>query len=875
MDICDGQRRSFLLTVVHAINDGWAADSVCASLELKLAWNVTPMAMLRVLVAAAVVVVSLSSCGNPASTDAAKEKSKRLAARVELNDVVTQHGDPQRTGATLVETRLTPDRVHDGSFGRLFEWKVDGQIYAQPLYVSNLKYGDRRINVVVVATTNNSVYAFEGPSVDSDLKPSDTPLWHVPNSVLGTPLPFNFFWMPSGIFGYNIYPQIGITATPVIDRDSQTVYVTVKSSLSPTSSDGSGHVKYELVALNLLNGQIKARSAIRASYNDAEGRAILFDTTTSLQRAGLLEANGRIYMAFGSHQDTTPYHGWVIAYDASNLKYVSAYCTTCLHKPSSGLGGIWQAGAGPALDDTGNLYVISGNGSYGKKPADTPPKIDTGTSFIKLDKDLNVVGSWTPATFACLNRTDTDLGSAGPTFLSRGSALIGGGKEGVLYAIQSDAFRGVQVGAVISATGNGPPCEGGPRPAANGAGYSSIRATPRWKMDGIMDWLRRLVNPLAAQGFHHIHGSPVQWTVTGPNGDQLLLYVSGERDVLRAFEYPKDFSTGPELGATPQDSFESVCKNSDHGMPGGFLTLSANGKDPQSGIVWASMPRYNKNALTGIVPGVLRAYKAYPEHGTTKLIEIWNSDSGGNITLDCAHEHTHGPDQVGLFAKFVPPTVAEGKVYLSTFSGMLAVYGLKKPGGVENPAVANKSFDAQLQIHDLPPSADAGTPVAVSIRATNTGGSTWHPSDGIRLSSQLVPGEEYTEIDGKDLLGVQRDVAPGESYSFNFHLAARNAEAVHYFSWRLLRTGGLTRQPGGDWFGDTTEERRVMILRPGCNPIRERARSLIDRMRSSALRANVIQSDPATESEIESLQQEAHGADCSLAAELIEPMEPE
>jgi hypothetical protein len=196
-----------------------------------------------VLITATAVLVQLAACSKPTSQSAATGPSSKLAAPVGSSDVLMQHGNPQRTGATLTETRLTPTTVRGGSFGRLFEWTVDGQIYTQPLYVSNVAYGGRQINMVVVATTNNSVYAFEAPPADSDVKPADGALWWTRNDVLGAPLPFNFFWMPSGIFGYNIYPQIGITATPVIDRKSQTIYVTVKSQGSQTAADAAAAVK--------------------------------------------------------------------------------------------------------------------------------------------------------------------------------------------------------------------------------------------------------------------------------------------------------------------------------------------------------------------------------------------------------------------------------------------------------------------------------------------------------------------------------------------------------------------------------------------------------------------------------------------------------
>ena len=539
-------------------------------------------------------------------------KTSRGVLGSSVFDVLTQHNDSQRTGATLHETLLTPERVNKpGQFGWLFDWEVDGQIYAQPLYVSHVPYGGRLINMVIVATMNNSVYAFEAPAAENTIRPSKDPLWKVESNILGEPLPYNFFSMIWGVFGYNIRPLIGITATPVIDRERGTVYVSVKSA-DVTVDGWCDTGTYRLFAIDLLTGALKKPGKkIEARYpNQVPFRhESKFDPTCNFQRAGLLEANKRIYLAFASHQDSLPFHGWLLAYDADNLEQVAAYCTTCGEDHGDTLppfqklpfkkGGIWQAGGGPASDEHGNVYVITGDGSF------EPAIGDLGESFIKLDPDLNVLGSWTPATYDCLNYTDADLGSAGPLFISGSSVLVGGGKEGILYALRPEALHHTHVGESGPEVAAAPCRKTDPTPKASGPGYWSIQASPPWEHHRGVDFLGTIESSMIGHAYHHIHGSPALWRVGDPSDERLLLYLSAERDYLRAYEFENDrgFVVGSNPGAVPKSTFTSRCLNSKKGMPGGFLTVSANGSDPESGIVWAAMPRFNEDALIHVVPG--------------------------------------------------------------------------------------------------------------------------------------------------------------------------------------------------------------------------------------------------------------------------------
>ena len=288
-------------------------------------------------------------------------------------DVLTQHDNAARTGANLFETRLEPEKVASPSFQRLFQWSVDGQIYGQPLYLSQVVVGNRTMNMVIVTTMNNSVYAFEAPDAGSDQQPSPYPLWQVDKRTLGAPLLFDYFPMKWWILGFNIKPSIGIVSTPVIDRQLGLVYVTAKSGSGGWFFGLGRHIHYKLFAIEFRTGKVKPGVEIAAEGKDATGAVVAkFDASRELQRAGLLEANGQIYLAFASHQDSTPYHGWVLAYDAKSLAQTGVYCTTCAHVrendcDASCEGGIWQAGGGPVADRAGNIYVMTGNGTFDRE----------------------------------------------------------------------------------------------------------------------------------------------------------------------------------------------------------------------------------------------------------------------------------------------------------------------------------------------------------------------------------------------------------------------------------------------------------------------------------------------------------------------------
>jgi outer membrane protein assembly factor BamB len=515
-----------------------------------------------------------------------------LAVTAQAQNVLTQHNDICRSGANLSETHLTHQSVKSG-FGKLFSREVDGQIYAQPLIVTGLDIPGKGVrNVVYVATMKNNLYAF-----DADDPAEDTPFWH---KNLGRPVPYELIPVNWGslFFQYNIKPFIGITSTPVIDVAKRRIWVSVKTMV--TDDD----IRYYLYALDLVTGEIQATSQPIQS-GDGEDK---LQGKTALQRPGLLLANNMVYLAFGSQQDGGFYHGWIVAFNADSLEQKYVFCTTC--GDPLGMGGIWQAGNGPAADKNGNIYIMTSNGKWQQDKM-------YGSSFVKLGPDLNVVDWFTPSNYSTLTLEDVDLGSSGPMLLPN-DQLTGGGKQGWLYLLNAANMGKLQPKHSV------PPA------------LQEFKVSSHWTLN----WLSWLIPVF---GYHHIHGAPVYWESAQQGG--LVVYVWPEESPLQGYRWDpqkhfdtKNYLKGP---AAPK------------GMPGGILSISANGK--KDGLLWATTP-LKDDAFVQTVQGVLRVFDA------NTLEQLWSTDD------------KNGPDDEFNFAKYCPPTIANGKVYLATFSNALNVY---------------------------------------------------------------------------------------------------------------------------------------------------------------------------------------------------------
>jgi hypothetical protein len=353
--------------------------------------------------------------------------------------MVTFHNDNARTGQNLNETVLTPANVNIQTFGKVAFFAVDGKVDAQPLYLSNVTIPGQGVHAVLyVATEGGHVYAFDAISGQA--------LWIV-----------SLFPPGEGPSDFRncieeINPGIGITATPVIDRNmgpNGAIY------LVAMSKDASGNYFQRLHALDVTTGAelFGGPKNITASYpgtgDNSSGGSVVFDPAQYKERAGLLLLNGAVYTTWASHCDQRPYTGWIIGFDASTLNQNTVLNVT----PNGNEGAIWMSGGGPAADSEGNIYLLDGNGMFD----DTldangfPTQGDFGNAFLKLSAQngaLAVADYFEMANQAQENANDMDLGSGGALVLpdqtdASGKVwhlAVGAGKDGNLYLVNRDSM---------------------------------------------------------------------------------------------------------------------------------------------------------------------------------------------------------------------------------------------------------------------------------------------------------------------------------------------------------------------------------------------------------------------------------------------------
>ncbi|HXC42611.1 MAG TPA: hypothetical protein VNY51_03700 [Candidatus Dormibacteraeota bacterium] len=426
--------------------------------------------------------------------------------------VLTWHNDNQRTGQNLSETILNPSNVNSKSFGKLFSYPVDGQIYAQPLYVYNVTIGGQVHNVVYVETENDSVYAFDADGL------STTPLWQV--SFLSTGVTA----VPCGATGActAITPTFGITGTPVIDGNSGTMYL-----VAFTAENGTWVQR--LHALDITSGAEKfggptvIAASVPGTGGGSVGGTVTFDAIHESQRTALLLSNGIVYMGWGTFA-YAPWHGWIMGYNAQTMKQIAVWNDTANGKR----GGIWNAGAGFCADILGNIYVLTGDGTFDANTSGT----EYGDSFVRLTptgtNGLTPADYFTPFNQAYLSTNDLDVGSGGAVIVptqtgAHPSEIIGGGKEAAIFVVDR----------------------------TNMGGYST---TQNNNVQTVTD---------TSKGFW---SSPAYW-----NGG---IYVAGSSGTLNRYTL-----SGGLLSTTPVSHSPTT-----FAYPGATPSISANGN--KTGIVW-------------------------------------------------------------------------------------------------------------------------------------------------------------------------------------------------------------------------------------------------------------------------------------------------
>ena len=534
-----------------------------------------------------------------ATSNADNTKSASVTIGVtDLSGVVTYHNNTSRDGANTKEYALTTSNVNTASFGKLFSCAVDGEVFAQPLWVPNLAIGGGIHNVIFVATQNDSVYAF-----DADAKPCHQ-YWQKTFLSAGvTAVPF------ADTQTDDINKKIGITGTPVIDLAGKTLYVVAKTK------EGTANYHQRLHALNLADGTDKVTAtditpAITVSGSGDTGDSSVGCTSTSgnvpfcplreHQRPGLALVGGIVYVSWASHGDNQPYHGWIMGFNASTLALVSKFNDS----PDGREGGIWMAGGAPAIDSSNNLYVITGNGDFNANSASAPNQ-DYGDSFLQLSSTLAVTDYFTPSNQGSLDGADLDLGSGGAVVLVdlpvpavHQHLLIGGGKgssfNGEVFVLDRD-----NLGKFNASTNN-------------------------------------IVQTFALGGA--IFSTAAFW--------QNILYMAGVGQPLMSFS----LNIPTSLFNTPPGSQSSHT----YQFPGATPSVSSAGVSPAAagtGIVWAldtnatSAP--NASGTDG--PAVLYAYDA-----TNLSTELYHSDTtagssnaAGNAVKFCVPTIANGKVYVG------------------------------------------------------------------------------------------------------------------------------------------------------------------------------------------------------------------------------------
>lgn len=356
------------------------------------------------------------------------------AAASSLAQVTTSQYDNFRTGATLHEKILTPQNVNAKQFGKLGAFKVDGAVYAQPLFVPAVEVpGKGAHDVLYVATEHDSVYAFDA------YRPGDPPLWQVSflDKSGGVTVPSE-----DDVQCPFIRPEVGITSTPVIDLKTGTLYVLARTKIRHAVS--ADEYFQHLHALAITTGVEKfggpklITASVPGQGAGAANGQVTFDPLRENPRAALTLENSTVYMAWASSCDVDPYHGWVMAYDGQTLAQKAVLNVD----PNGREGGIWLSDTGPAVDADGNLYVPTGNGTF---DVDSGGR-DYGDSVLKLDgSSLAVRDYFTPHDQDRISEADSDVGSSGPLLLPDQTGphrhlLLQPTKDSTIYVIDRDSM---------------------------------------------------------------------------------------------------------------------------------------------------------------------------------------------------------------------------------------------------------------------------------------------------------------------------------------------------------------------------------------------------------------------------------------------------
>lgn len=569
------------------------------------------------------------------------------ASLAQAVDVWTVGVDNTRQGWNKFETVLTPANVP--RLKKIREFAVDEKIDVSPLIVGDKLY---------VFTMTNTAFVFD---VNTGAQLAKRPL-AVPFDPADIANPPEL-----GMDLHNIYRKWGITATPVIDVATNTIYVTTFGKPNTASPNTERNNMLWILDATTLNDKQQPVLIAGNADNGGGGIANGFSTPYQKLRSGLgllTDAGGNkaiiISFSINGEKPQGPGHGFVVAYDVRGLNREAGFTPTPAIwnvTPGGGAGGIWMSGSGPAIDGE-DIYLATGNGmDPGTKPD------NFGESFVKLrytagvatvdggKPKLVVADFW--GAFSDFGRADEDqdLGAAGVVLVPERGNLIGGGKDGIIYNLDKNNLGKTtwdpqfNLPFVASYLPNQPNGDAG-LPTATAA-------NPNWP---IVNRDRNLPAQTPTGKSHHIHGTPVYME----RATTAILFLWGENERLKA--YNMNLGTRRITSFRAEGThFASGNMQAPGGMPGGRLVVSSNGTMPNTAVIWGVYP-IQGNANAEIVDGALVAYDATAVVNG-KLKPLFHSDA-------------KPANKMGKFAKYATPVVANGKVYVATFSNKVVQYGL-------------------------------------------------------------------------------------------------------------------------------------------------------------------------------------------------------
>ena len=556
--------------------------------------------------------------------------------------VLTQHNDLYRTGWNNKESLLTTKNVNSKSFGKIFSRTVDDQIYAQLLVVMGVNMpGSGNKNIVIVATVNNSVYAF-----DADSANISSPYWQDNLTPSGSRAIKNsdMTGACSGMYK-DFSGNMGIVGTPVIDSATNTMYLVARSVTL-----GSNKVFQQyLHAVDITNGHERPNSPVlitaqvAGTGSGSVAGVLTFDPQKQNQRAGLLLLNGIVYITWASHCDWGPYHGWVIGYNKTSLQQQIVYNNT----PNGDAGGIWMSAAGPSADDSGNIYLATGNGTVGvtNNPSNLINRSESALKLTPTGNTLKVSSFFTPSNYSYLDGNDKDFGVAGMLLIPNTNRVLTGAKDGNLYLLNRDNM-------------------GGYDSATNHVIQTIVLGTNVWILRSSLAYYK---------------------------GEQKeFVYSWSEKAPLYAFPYDRTADTLNVLNAIISGVHGPSSGN------GSFFSLSSNGSVDSTAVLWVNQS-VSGNANQSVCLGILRAFSA-----TDVTKELWNSsmdsnDLPGNYAKFTCPTISNGKVYLATFSNQL--MVYGPKDSTACDSCSLVNIALNKPGVASTSATglpASAAFDGNL-----------------------------------------------------------------------------------------------------------------------------------------------------------------------------------